>query len=67
MSNRELVEALIGQRKKWELEMDCLIEQLDTLDNKIQTKKKIEELDSKISRINGQISGLLTSHQDVDY
>jgi hypothetical protein len=67
MSNGELVEALIGQRKRWELEMEYLIEQLDTLDNKIQTKKKITELDSKISRINGQISGLLTSHRDIDY
>jgi len=67
VSNRELVEALIGQRKRWELEINSLKEELGTADNKMKIKKKIVELDLKISRVNSQISGLQTSHRDIDY
>jgi hypothetical protein len=67
VSNRELVEALIGQSKRWELEIISLREELQTTDNKMKIQKKIAEIDSKISRINGQISGLRTSYRDIDY
>jgi chromosome segregation ATPase len=67
MSDRGLVEALIGQRKRWELEINCLEEELKSPDNEKKKKKKISELDSKISRINGEISRLQTTHRDIDY
>jgi phage shock protein A len=56
----ELLEALIGQRKRLEIEQDELREELARVkgENKEKISKSIKEIDTKIRQLNARISDL---------
>jgi len=56
----ELLEALIGQRKCFEIEQEELREELARVkgENKEKISKSIKEIDTKIRKLNARISDL---------
>jgi hypothetical protein len=57
---KELLEALIGQRKRLEIERDALNKDLVKLSGKSRNKilKSIKEIDSKIGNLKARISNI---------
>lgn len=59
----EMLDALIGQRKRLEIEQDELRKELSKVkgENKEKISKSIKEIDRKIRQLNARISNLKSS------